>query len=109
MADPVLEEVRDLLREVRDLLVPVSDAHLDAYRDREAQREVERRAAVKGTLSTAKRRKAWSLADGTRTQRQIAQQAGMDEGGASRFFKSLRDLRAISDDPNPRRAMEVES
>jgi hypothetical protein len=109
MPDPVFEEIRDLLREIRELLVPVNDAHMDTYRQREAQREAERRAAVGGALSTGKRRKAWSLADGTRTQRQIAQQAGMDEGGASRFFKTLRDLRAISDDPNPTRAMEVES
>ena len=108
MPDPVLEEVRDLLREIRDLLIPVSDAHMDTYRDREAQREVDRRAALKGALSTAKRRKAWTLADGTRTQRQIAQEAGMDEGGASRFFKALRDLRAIEDHPNPKRAVEVE-
>jgi hypothetical protein len=107
--DQVLEEVRDLLREIRNLLVPVNDAHLDQYREREAQREVERRAAVKAALSTGKRRRAWSLADGTRTQRQIAQQAGMDEGGASRFFRTLRDLRAISDDPNPTRATEVDS
>jgi hypothetical protein len=107
--DPVVDEVRDLLSQIRDLLVPISDAHIDRYRDREAKRDAERRAAVKGTMSTAKRRTAWSLADGTRTQRQIAQQAGMDEGGASRFFKTLRDLRAIVDDPNPRRAMEVEA
>jgi hypothetical protein len=108
VADQVLEEVRDLLKAIRDLLVPVHDAYIDRYQEREAEREADRRAAVKATLSTEKRRKAWILADGTRTQRQIAQQAAMDEGGASRFFKTLRDLRAISDDPNPKRAFEVE-
>jgi hypothetical protein len=105
--DPVLEEVRDLLREIRDLLIPVSGAHADAHEDREARLDDERRAGIKAALSTDKRRAAWALADGTRTQRQIAQQAGLDEGGASKFFKTLRDLRALTDDPNPKRAVEV--
>jgi len=108
VADPVLEQVRDLLQEIRDLLVPVSDAHIDAYRRREVERSDHRRATVKAVLSTDKRRKAWRLADGSRSQRQIAQQAAMDEGGASKFFKSLRDLRAIEDSPNPKRTIEVD-
>ena len=107
MPDPVLEEVRDLLREIRDLLVPVSGASADAHQDRETRLAAERRAGVKAALSTDKRRAAWAFADGTRTQRQIAQQAGLDEGGASKFFKTLRDLRALTDDANPKRALDV--
>lgn len=108
MADPVLEEVRDLLAEIRDLLVPVSDAYLIGYEQRQAERTAELRSAVKVLLSTDKRRKAWKLADGTRTQRQIAREAGIDEGGASKFFKDLRGLRGIEDTPNPTRNLEVD-
>ena len=107
MPDPVLEEVRDLLLEIRNLLIPVSGASTDAHEAREARLTAERREGVKAALSTDKRRAAWALADGTRTQRQIAQQAGLDEGGASKFFKTLRDLRALTDDANPKRAVEV--
>ena len=99
-------EVRDLLREVRDLLVPVAGAHKEAY---ERQVAVERhQALVRAQLSTPKRRAAWDLSDGTRTQRQVAQQSGMDEGGASRFFKSLRELHALTEAANPTRALEVD-
>ena len=107
MPDPVLEEVRDLLREIRNLLIPVSGANTDAHEVREARLTAERREGIKAALSTDKRRAAWALADGTRTQRQIAQQAGLDEGGASKFFKALRGLHALTDDPNPKRAVDV--
>jgi hypothetical protein len=108
VADPVLVEVRDLLAEIRDLLIPVSDAHLAGYQKRQAERTAELRSAVRMMLSTDKRRKAWKLADGTRTQRQIAREAGIDEGGASKFFKDLRTLRVIEDTPNPARTLEVD-
>lgn len=108
VADPVLEEVRDLLAEIRDLLIPVYDEHLSGYRERQAERTAELRAKVTALLSTDKRKKAWNLADGTRSQRQIATESGMDEGGASKFFKQLRGLRGVEDDPNPKRTMEVD-
>ena len=107
MPDDTMAEVRDLLREIRDLLLPVADAHMDEYQRRQAEREEERRAAIRALLSTDKRAKAWALADGNRNQREIAKEAGMDEGGASKFFKSLRDLGAVQDTPNPTRTVEV--
>jgi hypothetical protein len=107
MADEVMVEVRDLLREVRDLLVPVADAYRDEYERREHERGLQRLEAMRAQLSTEKRRRAWELADGSRTQREIAKAAGMDEGGASRFFKAVRDLGGISDAPNPTRIVEV--
>src|SRR5205809_707275 len=79
-----------------------------AWSARLAEREAQRLAAIRAQLSTAKRKKAWSLADGTRTQRDIAKAAGMDEGGASRFFKTLRDLKAVADGPNPKKVLDVE-
>jgi len=93
-----LEDIRDLLVEVRDLLLPVADSHRADYNHRNA---------VRGVLSTDKRRAAWALADGTLTQTAIASRVGIDQGGASKFFKSLRELDAIVDDPNPRRTVEV--
>lgn len=92
------EEIRDLLVEIRDLLVPVADSYRPEY---------ERRQAIRALLSTEKRRKAWMLANGGITQREIAKAAGMDEGGASRFFKDLRELGAIGDGPNPKREIDI--
>jgi hypothetical protein len=92
------EEIRDLLVEIRDLLVPVADSYRPAY---------ERRQAIRALLSTEKRRKAWTLANGGITQREIAKEAGMDEGGASRFFKDLRELGAIGEGPNPKREIDI--
>lgn len=100
-------EIRDLLVEVRDLLRPVADAYQDEFDRREAEREQQRLDAVRALLSTDKRRKAWTLADGTLTQRQIAKKAGMDAGGASRLFKSLRDLDVLTASANPEKAVEV--
>jgi hypothetical protein len=107
MADPSATETVTLLKEIRDLLLPVADAYRDEYERRKAEREEKRLASIRALLSTEKRAKAWALADGTRTQRQIAKEAGLDEGGASKFFKALRDLEALTDSPNPTRATEV--
>ena len=98
MADDTLVEIRDLLREVRDLLVPIADAHRAEY---------ERRVAIRALLSSDKRRRAWSLATGERTQREIAKKAGIDEGSASRLFKDLRGLGAVGEGSNPQRLLDV--
>ena len=105
MPDPTREMI-DLLREIRDLLLPVADAYRDEYERRESEREEEHRAAIRAALSTDKRREAWKLADGTRTQREIARAVKMDESGASKFFKTLRELGAIEGE-NPTRRTEV--
>jgi hypothetical protein len=107
MADPTLIEIRDLLTEIRELLLPVADNYRDEYERRLAEREAKRLTAVRQLLSSEKRSKAWELSDGTRSQREIAKLAGMDEGGASRFFKGLRDLQAIADSPNPKKTVEI--
>lgn len=86
MADSISIEIRDLLVEIRDLLLPVADAHQDDYDRREAEREAQRTAAIRALLSTDKRKKAWALADGSRSQRELAKKAGMDEGGASKVL-----------------------
>lgn len=99
-------EIRDLLAEIKELLVPVAGASREAHEKRMAFES--HQAAIRALLSSDKRRAAWALSDGSRTQRQIAQQSGLDEGNASRFFKSLRDIHAVTDAANPTRAMEVD-
>lgn len=105
--DNTLPEIRDLLAEIRNLLLPVADAHQDEYERRLAEREVQRIDAIRALLSTDKRKKAWTLADGSLSLTDIAKRSGMAKGAASPFFKSLRELGAISDSPNPKRMVEV--
>lgn len=107
MADPTLIEIRDLLGEIRELLRPVADAHQDEYDRREAEREAARIDSIRDQLSSDKRKKAWGLIDGTRTQREIANQAKMAPSGVSMWFTTLRQLGAISDDPQPKKLVEV--
>ncbi len=104
MSDPFTPEAITLLREIRDLLLPVADAYRDDYERRQVEREERRIADIRALLSSEKRRQAWALADGSRTQRQIAKEVGMDEGGASKFFKALRELSALTDAANPMKA-----
>ena len=107
MPEDASAEMVGLLREIRNLLRPVADAYQDEFDQREAAREAERLDKIRALLSTDKRRAAWKLADGSRTQRQIAKTTKMDEGNASKFFKSLRELGALGDAPNPTRILEV--
>lgn len=91
-------EIRDLLVEIRDLLLPVADAHQDQY---------QRREAVRALLTSETRRKAWSLADGSRSQREISKGAKLDEGSTSKLFKNLRELGAIAEGANPARTLDL--
>jgi hypothetical protein len=107
-SNDTLLEIRDLVGEIRDLLLPVADAHQDEYDRRQAERHAASVDAIKAVISTPKRKEAWSLLDGSRNQTALAREAGMDQAGASRFLKSLRELGAISDDGNPKRLIEVD-
>lgn len=96
-----------LLREIRDLLRPIAhhyQADYDAWLAEQRAKEIaEVKAAVDASVS---RRKAWLLADGSRTQREISKQSGLDEGSTSKFFKQLRGLAAVEGDM-PKRTIEV--
>lgn len=96
-----------LLRQIRDLLVPISDHYQQGYEERQAERLAQTKQKVRDLLSTATRKRAWALADGTRSQREVANQSGLDEGTTSKVFKSLRELGAIQG-TNPKRSMEVD-
>jgi hypothetical protein len=101
------ETAESLLRQIRDLLVPISDHYQEGYEQRQADRLKAKKQSVKDLLSTPTRRKAWDLADGTRSQRDISKQAKLDEGATSKLFKSLRELAAV-DGTNPKRTLETD-
>jgi hypothetical protein len=97
--------VVDLLTEIRDHLDVIADDYRDKYEARQA-RQAAMKTRVAEMVNTTKRRAAWDLADGTRTQRQISKQANLAEGATSELFKALRELGAVEGDM-PRRTMEV--
>jgi DNA repair exonuclease SbcCD ATPase subunit len=102
-----LRDIRDLLTEIRDLLRPVADAYQDDYDRRQAEREESRLAAIRAELSSEKRKKAWALIDGNHTQQQIANESQMAKGNLSSWFKTLRELGAISDSSTPEKLVKV--
>ena len=102
-------EILSLLTEIRDLLIPVADGYRDEFERRQAEREAARLAEIEALVgSSAKRQAAWRLADGSRSQREIARQAGMDEGSTSKYFKALRELGAVSESTSPTHLVEVD-
>jgi hypothetical protein len=97
-----------LLRQIRDLLMPISEHYRPAYEESKANDRKKLEETVAGIVSSPKRRRAWDLIDGTRTQRQISQQSTLDEGSTSRLFKALREIGAIVDTPNPTKQVEID-
>ncbi len=102
------DENTELLREIRDLLIPIADHYRQGYEQRQAERLEAKRQQVRDLLSTVTRRKAWKLADGSRTQREISTEAALDEGATSKFFRQLRELGAVTEGSNPTRTLEVD-
>lgn len=101
------ETAEDLLRQIRDLLVPIAEHYRPEFEATKAAEHRKLVATVAELVSSAKRKAAWNLADGTRTQRQISQQSTLDEGSTSKLFKLLREFGAIVDKPNPTRTVEL--
>jgi hypothetical protein len=102
------ETTEGLLREIRDLLVPISAHYGPEYEENEAKAREKLEATVAGLVASPKRRAAWNLIDGSRTQRQISQQSTLDEGSTSKLFKTLREIGAVIDDPNPKKLVEID-
>lgn len=102
------ETTEGLLRQIRDLLVPISEHYRPEHEARQAEEREKLRAALAAMVSSPKRRAAWDLVDGTRSQREISRLSTLDEGSTSRLFKALRELGAIVDAPNPTKMMEID-
>jgi hypothetical protein len=102
------DKTESLLLEIRDLLVPISAHYRPEYEQNRAKARDELKATVAELVSSPKRRAAWNLIDGKRTQRLISQQSTLDEGSTSKLFKTLREIGAIVDDPNPKKLVEID-
>jgi hypothetical protein len=102
------ETTDELLREIRDLLVPISEHYRPEHEETKRQERAKLIETVAAMVSSPKRRAAWNLIDGKRTQRQISQESTLDEGATSRLFKALREIGAVVDAPNPTKQVEID-
>ena len=83
----VLAEMRDLLRLIAEPAIAQRDKRL-----REALREI-------AGSATGKKAKAILLMDGTRMQRRITSECGIDKGGLSHLVKKLKAAELLTGDP----------
>lgn len=88
---PVVD-ILSAVREIRDLVRLLAEPAI-AERDRELRDELRR--IVKKSVA---KRKAVLLMDGTRTQRAIHREAGINEGDLSAFVKQLNSANLLSGD-----------
>ncbi len=90
------DEQTQLLREMRDLLRVIAEPAL-------AQRDQKRRTAILELVGKSqKKAKAILLMDGSRNQKTICAESGIDQGDLSRLEKALRTKELlISDEKRP--------
>lgn len=108
METQLAQTTEDLLREIRDLLVPIAEHYRPEFEAKKRERRARLKQTVADLVASPKRRAAWNLIDGTRSQRQISQQSTLDEGSTSKLFKVLEELGAIVKDPNPKKLVEID-
>jgi hypothetical protein len=97
-----MDEQTQLLREMRDLLRVIAEPQL-AARDKRL-----RSALLEVVGDSARRAKAVSLMDGSRSQAELYKESGMDQGGLSRLVKALRAKELIKgDEKRPELAFSV--
>jgi DNA-binding MarR family transcriptional regulator len=96
-----MDQQTELLREIRDLLVLLAEPAI-AKRD-ESHRVDLRELAGRGKSNA----KAVLLMDGTRAQKTIVQESGIDRGNLSRLVKSLREKGLLTPDEQPRLAIAI--
>jgi hypothetical protein len=90
------------LNEIRDLLRLLAEPAI-AERDKKLRSELRRMVG-----NSVAKRKAALLMDGTRTQRAIHREGGIDEGNLSTFVKQLKAAKLISGDrTEPRLSISV--
>jgi hypothetical protein len=87
-----MDEQTQLLREMRDLLRVIAEPAL-------AERDKRLRASLMEIVGKSKpKANSVSLMDGSRSQKAISQEAGIDQGDLSRLVKSLRAKGLIAED-----------
>jgi len=97
-----MTEQTELLREIRDLLRVIAEPGLAARdaKPRESLARIVGRSPSKG--------KAVLLMDGSRTQKAISEESGVDQGNLSKMVKALRDALLIGpDDKHPKLVISV--
>lgn len=96
-----IDENTELLREMRDLLRVVAEPAL-------AERDKRRRASLAEIVGKSKARATAVLKmDGTRNQRTIGAESGIDSGNMSRLVTSLRKKDLIASDEKPKLLISV--
>lgn len=92
----MVDEQTQLLREMRDLLRVMAEPAL-------AQRDQKRRAALAEIAGkSVKKAKAILLMNGSRNQKTICRESGIDQGDLSRLEKALRAKELlVADEKNP--------
>jgi hypothetical protein len=96
-----MDDQTELLREIRDLLLLIAEPAL-------AKRDEAHRDSLRELVGRSKSYvKAVLLMDGTRNQKTIVQESGIDGGNLSRLVKSLRKKGLISANEQPWLAIAV--
>lgn len=87
-----MDEQTELLREIRDLLLITAEPAI-------AKRDEKLRASVREIVGRSKpKEKAIMLMNGSRAQKQIATEVGIDQGALSRCIKALREAGLLTKD-----------
>ena len=88
-SNDLMTEQTELLREIRDLLLAVAEPAI-------AKRDEKPRSLLKQIVGRSKpKAKAILLMDGTRKQKAIIEESGLDAGALSRCVKALREASLI--------------
>jgi hypothetical protein len=80
------QQILRLLGEMKDLLVPISDEYRAAYERRQSIR-----ALIADVINTPERARMYELMNGSRTQVEIAERAGVTQGAVSRFMNTAKE------------------
>ncbi len=97
------DELLIAVREIRDLLQLLAEPAV-------AERDSKLRAELKTIVgSSGPKSKAVLLMDGTRPQRQIHKETGMNQGNLSTLVKKLKKSGLLSDAPNPTFVIKIPS
>lgn len=93
-----MSESAELLSAVNEILELVRLMAEPAVAERDAKLRAELKSIVGSSVPKSR---AVLLMNGTRTQREIHRETGMNQGNLSTLVKQLKNGKLLSDDPNP--------